>query len=92
MPFEGLSSRAVPYSTKCLRKVRLIEMKSDRKISVLVNRELLAKAQKAARAGINETVRKGLEVLVENEAYDQLLKMRGKVKFSVDLNELRQDR
>jgi hypothetical protein len=72
--------------------VRLIEMKSDRKISVLVNRELLAKAQKAAGAGISETVRKGLELLVANEAYDQLLKMRGKVKFSVDLNELRQDR
>jgi hypothetical protein len=31
-------------------------------------------------------------LLVANEAYDQLLKMRGKVKFSVDLNELRQDR
>jgi hypothetical protein len=67
-------------------------MKSDRKITVLMNRELLAKAQKAARAGISGTVRKGLEVLVANEAYDQLLKMRGKVKFSVDLNELRQDR
>jgi hypothetical protein len=70
----------------------VIEMKSDRKISVLVNRELLAKAQKFGSAGISETVRRGLELLVANDAYAQLLKMRGKVKFSVDLNELRRDR
>jgi hypothetical protein len=67
-------------------------MKSDRKISVLVNRELLANAQKASHAGISETVRKGLESLAASDAYHQLLKMRGKVKFSVDLNELRKDR
>ncbi len=67
-------------------------MKFDRKISVLVNRELLAKAQKAAHAGIGETVRKGLELLAASDAYDQLLKMRGKVKFSLDLKELRRDR
>ena len=67
-------------------------MSPARKITVLVPSELLAKAQKAARAGISETVRKGLELLVVNDAYDQLLKMRGKVKLSIDLNELRKDR
>jgi post-segregation antitoxin (ccd killing protein) len=36
-------------------------MKSEQKITVHVDRELLAKAQRAARAGISETVRKGLE-------------------------------
>jgi hypothetical protein len=63
-----------------------------RKITVLVRSAVLAKAQKAVRAGISETVRKGLELLVTSEAYDQLAKMYGKVKFSVDLSELRQDR
>jgi hypothetical protein len=67
-------------------------MKEQRKITVLVRSELLAKAQKAARAGISETVRKGLELLSAGEAYDGLLKKRGKVKFSVDLNQLRDDR
>ena len=67
-------------------------MKPPRKITVLVNNELLEKAQKAARAGISETVRKGLELLAATDAYDQLLKMRGKVKFSVALNEMREDR
>ena len=66
--------------------------KPERKITVHVRSDLLDKAQKAARAGVSETVRKGLELLAASEAYDGLLKMRGRVKFSVDLSELRQDR
>jgi hypothetical protein len=67
-------------------------MKPELKITVHVRRDLLSRAQKAARAGISETVRKGLELLAASEVYDRLLEMRGKVKFSVDLRELRQDR
>jgi hypothetical protein len=67
-------------------------MEPKRRITVLVRGDLLAKAQKAARAGISETVRKGLELLAAGDAFDQLLKMRGKVKFSVDLGEMREDR
>jgi Arc/MetJ-type ribon-helix-helix transcriptional regulator len=67
-------------------------MKVERKITVHIDPELLAKAQKATRAGISETVRKGLELLAASEAYDRLLKMRGKMKFSINLNELREDR
>ena len=67
-------------------------MNPPRKISVLASSELLAKAQEAAKAGISDTVRKGLELLAANDVYDQLLKMRGKVKFSVALSELRDDR
>jgi hypothetical protein len=67
-------------------------MKPMRKITVLVKSDLLATAQRVARAGISETVRKGLELLAGSDVYDRLLKMRGKVKFSVDLRELREDR
>jgi hypothetical protein len=67
-------------------------MNAERKITVHVRTDLLDKAQKAAKAGVSETVRKGLELLAASEAYDGLLKLRGKVKFSVDLRELRQDR
>ena len=67
-------------------------MRAERKITVHVRTDLLNKAQRAARAGVSETVRKGLELLAASEAYDGLLKMRGKVKFSIDLRELRQDR
>ena len=67
-------------------------MAPQRRITVLVRGDLLAKAQKAARAGISGTVRKGLDLLVANDAYDRLLKMRGKVKFSIPISKLRQDR
>jgi len=67
-------------------------MKAERKITVHVRSDLLNKAQRAAHAGVSETVRKGLELLAAGEAYDGLLKMRGKVKFSIDLRDLRQDR
>jgi hypothetical protein len=65
-------------------------MKPERKITVYVDRDLLTRAQKATRTGITETVRRGLALLAASEAYDQLLKMRGKVKFSINLNELRE--
>jgi hypothetical protein len=67
-------------------------MKAERKITVHVRSDLLARAQKASRAGISDTVRKGLELLAANEAYDELRKMRGKLKISIDLDELRKDR
>jgi hypothetical protein len=67
-------------------------MEERRKITVVVSSDLLNKAQNAAHAGITETVRKGLELLAASEAYDRLLKMRGKVKFSINLGELREDR
>ena len=63
-----------------------------RKITVRVPADLLAKAQYASRAGITDTVRKALEAYVTKWACDELLKLRGKVKFSIDLKELRKDR
>ena len=67
-------------------------MKTERKITVHVPEQLLARAQKAAGAGITETVRKGLEMLAARDAYEGLRRMRGKVRFSIDLDELRTDR
>jgi hypothetical protein len=67
-------------------------MKGHRKITVLVRSDLLDKAQNAVRAGIGDTVHKGLELLAASDAYDRLLKMRGKVRFSVNSSKLREDR
>jgi hypothetical protein len=75
-----------------LMLVLLYGMRAERKITVHVPEQLLARAQKAAGAGITETVRRGLELLAASEAYEGLRKMRGRVKFSIDLNELREDR
>lgn len=64
----------------------------EQKITVHVRRDLLARAQRASKSGISETVRKGLELLSAKEAYAELRKMRGKLKISLDLEELRKDR
>jgi len=68
------------------------EVNAEKKITVHVRSDLLANARKALGAGISGTVRRGLELLAASEAYDRLLAMRGKVKFSIALSKLREDR
>jgi Arc/MetJ-type ribon-helix-helix transcriptional regulator len=67
-------------------------MESARKITVEVPEELLEKAQKAIGAGITQTVRAGLTLLAASQTYEQLRKLRGKVRFSRTLAELKADR
>ena len=66
-------------------------MKRERKITVRVSDELLARAQMIAAAGITEAVRRGLELPANSEAYEAVRKLRGKVRFSIDLGDLRED-
>ena len=68
------------------------EALTEQKITVHVRKELLARAQKASKAGVSETVRRALEMFAAHDAYEGLRKMRGKVKFSIDLKELRKDK
>ncbi len=67
-------------------------MRRTRKVTVEVPEQLLKRAQKQSGEGVTETVRQGLELLAAAEAYDQLLKLRGSVKFSIDLETMRNDR
>jgi hypothetical protein len=67
-------------------------METARKITVEVPRELLDKAQRASGAGITQTVRTGLQLVAASQAYAQLRKLRGKVRFSRTLAELKTDR
>jgi len=67
-------------------------MSASRKITVGIPPELLKKAQQASGKGITQTVRAGLELIAASRAYDRLLKMRGKVRFSRTLEELKADR
>lgn len=69
-----------------------MERAQTTKITVHVPSDLLKRARRAARGGISEAVRKGLELLAAQEAYEGLRRWRGKYKFSIDLNELREDR
>jgi hypothetical protein len=67
-------------------------MQAERKVTVHLPEDLLEQAQRASGQGITETIRQGLKLLAAGETYRQLSQMRGKVKFSVDLTRLREDR
>ena len=67
-------------------------MATTRKITVEIPDALLAKAQQASRAGITQTIRAGLQLLAASQAYDRLLQLRGKVRFSRTFGELKEDR
>ena len=67
-------------------------MKSLRKITVEVPAELLEKAQRASGAGVTQTVLTGLQLVAASRAYSRLRQLRGKVRFSRTLVELKSDR
>jgi hypothetical protein len=67
-------------------------MPTARKITVEIPAELLEKAQNASGTGITQTVRTGLQLVAASEAYARLRQMRGKVRFSRTLAELKADR
>jgi hypothetical protein len=63
-----------------------------RKITVEVPAHDLAMAQELTGGGVSETVRAALKKLVSIQAQRRLLKLRGKVKFDLTLEEMRYDR
>jgi hypothetical protein len=67
-------------------------MLQERKITVHIPEDLLERAQKSSGQGITETVRQGLRLVAAGDTFRQVAKLRGTVKFSVDLARLRQDR
>src|SRR5208282_3203397 len=67
-------------------------MDTARKITVEVPQELLEKAQRASGAGITQTVRTGLQLVVASRTYARLRQLRGKVRFTRRLAELKADR
>jgi hypothetical protein len=67
-------------------------MGDTRKITVEVPEELLGRALEASGEGITETVRRGLTLVAAGGAYDELRRLRGKVRLGIDLQALREDR
>lgn len=63
-----------------------------RKITIEIPEKLLEKAQEATGAGVTQTVRTGLQLVAASQAYARLRELRGKVRFSVNLAELKDDR
>ena len=67
-------------------------MDTARKITVEVPPELLEKAQRATGSGVTQTVRSGLQLVAASQAYARLRQLRGKVRFTRTLAELKTDR
>jgi hypothetical protein len=67
-------------------------MGTARKITVEVPPELLERAQRASGSGVTQTVRTGLQLVAASNAYARLRELRGKVRFSRTLAELKADR
>jgi hypothetical protein len=67
-------------------------METVRKITVEVPADLLEKAQRASGGGITQTVRTGLQLVAASQAYSRLRQLRGKVRFTRSLTELKADR
>lgn len=65
---------------------------AERKITVHVPEDLLDRAQASSGQGITETVRQGLRLVAAGETFRRVAKLRGTVRFSVDLTRLREDR
>jgi len=63
-----------------------------RKITVEIPVDLLEKAQRASGTGITQTVRAGLQLIAATQTYDRLRQLRGKVRFSRTVDELKADR
>jgi len=62
-----------------------------KKLTVEVPADLLERATMASGEGVTPTVRRGLELVAAGGAYGRLRHLRGKVKFTVKLSDLRQD-
>jgi len=67
-------------------------MQTARKITVEVPLDLLEKAQLASGTGITQTVRAGLQLVAASRTYARLRHLRGKVRFTRTLAELKADR
>lgn len=70
----------------------LYGMGAVQKVTVHLPKDLLRRAQESTGEGLTATVRRGLELLAAAEAQRRLLALRGKVKFSINLDTLREDR
>ncbi len=65
---------------------------AERKITVHVPEDLLDRAQKSSGQGVTETVRQGLRLVAAGDTFRRVAKLRGRVRFSLDLARLREDR
>jgi len=67
-------------------------MAATQKVTIEVPAELLRRARRSTGQGITATLRRGLELVAARSAYEELRRLRGRVRLSIDVQDLRQDR
>ena len=67
-------------------------LQNTQKITATLPKDLLQNVQAMTGLGITDTLKEVLEQYARQKAYENLRNLRGKVKFSIDLNELRKDK
>lgn len=85
---QGSESPVLRLVSKLVQSI----MAATQKVTVEVPAELLRRARRSTGQGITATLRRGLELVAARNAYEELRRMRGKVKLALDLDALRQDR
>ncbi len=62
------------------------------KVTVMLPKSLVAQATGLTGLGLTPVIKKGLEGIVASEALQRLRSRRGKIRFSINVDELREDR
>jgi hypothetical protein len=68
-----------------------VERDELQKVTVMLPKSLIAKATQISGVGLTPTLRQGLEKIVTSDVYAKTRQLRGKVKFSINVDELRED-
>jgi hypothetical protein len=68
-----------------------VATETQQKVTVMLPSKLLEEAMAATQKGLTPTIRQGLEAIAAGRAFDNLRKRRGKVRFSISVDELRED-
>ena len=62
-------------------------MAVTQRVTIEVPTDLLRRARRSTGEGITATVRRGLELVAARSAYEELRRLRGKVRLSIDVDE-----
>jgi hypothetical protein len=62
------------------------------KVTVHIDQGLLRRAQARTGQGVSATIRHALSLVAASDAFDKLRALRGKVRFTLDVEALREDR
>ncbi len=84
----------LPSTVMCVQYTRLLHMvRGPMRTNIVINDELMERAMKlAGLKSKRETVEAGLQLLVKLKQQERMRKLRGKLRWEGNLDEMRRDR